>query len=80
MAVVFDLFRVTCRQSRKSAHLHPHVQRLVYRHYLGEKDDAPKNVTTYGFAQNVDEQIVNFERGEPLRLGNPTVKPRNTSS
>lgn len=28
------------------AHLHPHVQRLVYRHYLGEEDDAPKNVTT----------------------------------
>lgn len=28
------------------AHLHPHVQRLVYRHYLGEVDDAPKNVTT----------------------------------
>lgn len=28
------------------AHLHPHVQRLVYRHYLGEKDDAPQNVTT----------------------------------
>ncbi|PTS79822.1 ATP-dependent endonuclease [Stenotrophomonas sp. HMWF022] len=28
------------------AHLHPHVQRLVYRHYLGEKDDAPENVTT----------------------------------
>jgi phosphoglycerate dehydrogenase-like enzyme len=26
------------------------------------------------------EQIVKFERGEPLRLGNPTVKPRNTSS
>lgn len=25
------------------AHLHPHVQRLVYRHYLGEE---PKNVTT----------------------------------
>lgn len=28
------------------AHLHPHVQRLVYRHYLGEKDDAQENVTT----------------------------------
>lgn len=28
------------------AHLHPHVQRLVYRHYLGEEGDAPKNVTT----------------------------------
>lgn len=28
------------------AHLHPHVQRLVYRHYLGEEDDSPKNVTT----------------------------------
>ena len=28
------------------AHLHPHVQRLVYRHYLGEKNDAPENVTT----------------------------------
>lgn len=28
------------------AHLHPHVQRLVYRHYLGEKEDAPENVTT----------------------------------
>ncbi|KRA03403.1 ATP-dependent endonuclease [Achromobacter sp. Root565] len=28
------------------AHLHPHVQRLVYRHYLGEEDDAPQNVTT----------------------------------
>jgi putative ATP-dependent endonuclease of OLD family len=28
------------------AHLHPHVQRLVYRHYLGEGDDAPENVTT----------------------------------
>lgn len=28
------------------AHLHPHVQRLVYRHYLGEEDDAPENVTT----------------------------------
>lgn len=28
------------------AHLHPHVQRLVYRHYLGDKDDAPENVTT----------------------------------
>ncbi|MGX9721189.1 ATP-dependent nuclease [Stenotrophomonas acidaminiphila] len=28
------------------AHLHPHVQRLVYRHYLGEADDAPQNVTT----------------------------------
>lgn len=27
------------------AHLHPHVQRLVYRHYLGE-EDAPQNVTT----------------------------------
>lgn len=27
------------------AHLHPHVQRLVYRHYLGE-DDAGENVTT----------------------------------
>jgi D-3-phosphoglycerate dehydrogenase len=26
------------------------------------------------------EQIVKFEKGEPLRLGNPTVKPRNTSS
>ena len=23
------------------------------------------------------EQIVKFEKGEPLRLGNPTVKPRN---
>ena len=28
------------------AHLHPHVQRLVYRHYLGEEGDAPENVTT----------------------------------
>ncbi|WP_312524967.1 AAA family ATPase [Comamonas sp.] len=28
------------------AHLHPHVQRLVYRHYLGEKDNSPENVTT----------------------------------
>lgn len=28
------------------AHLHPHVQRLVYRHYLGEGGDAPENVTT----------------------------------
>jgi putative ATP-dependent endonuclease of OLD family len=28
------------------AHLHPHVQRLVYRHYLREEDDAPENVTT----------------------------------
>lgn len=28
------------------AHLHPHVQRLVYRHYLGNADDAPENVTT----------------------------------
>lgn len=28
------------------AHLHPHVQRLVYRHYLGEKGDAQENVTT----------------------------------
>lgn len=28
------------------AHLHPHVQRLVYRHYLGKEDDAPENVTT----------------------------------
>ena len=28
------------------AHLHPHVQRLVYRHYLGEDGDAPENVTT----------------------------------
>lgn len=28
------------------AHLHPHVQRLVYRHYLGGNDDAPENVTT----------------------------------
>ena len=28
------------------AHLHPHVQRLVYRHYLGDEDNAPKNVTT----------------------------------
>jgi putative ATP-dependent endonuclease of OLD family len=28
------------------AHLHPHVQRLVYRHYLGEEEDAPENVTT----------------------------------
>ncbi len=28
------------------AHLHPHVQRLVYRHYLGEEGDAPQNVTT----------------------------------
>lgn len=28
------------------AHLHPHVQRLVYRHYLGADDDAPENVTT----------------------------------
>lgn len=28
------------------AHLHPHVQRLVYRHYLGDEDEAPKNVTT----------------------------------
>jgi D-3-phosphoglycerate dehydrogenase / 2-oxoglutarate reductase len=26
------------------------------------------------------EQIVKLERGEQLRLGNPTVKPRNTSS
>ena len=26
------------------------------------------------------EQIVKLEKGEPLRLGNPTVKPRNTSS
>jgi putative ATP-dependent endonuclease of OLD family len=26
------------------AHLHPHVQRLVYRHYLGE--DSPANITT----------------------------------
>ncbi|WP_186044119.1 ATP-dependent nuclease [Burkholderia gladioli] len=28
------------------AHLHPHVQRLVYRHYLGEEYDAPQNITT----------------------------------
>lgn len=28
------------------AHLHPHVQRLVYRHYLGEADDTLKNATT----------------------------------
>ncbi|MGF6349529.1 ATP-dependent nuclease [Variovorax sp. W2I14] len=28
------------------AHLHPHVQRLVYRHYLGADGDAPENVTT----------------------------------
>lgn len=28
------------------AHLHPHVQRLVYRHYLGEDDEAPENITT----------------------------------
>jgi len=28
------------------AHLHPHVQRLVYRHYLGEAGDTLKNVTT----------------------------------
>lgn len=28
------------------AHLHPHVQRLVYRHYLGVDGDAPENVTT----------------------------------
>lgn len=28
------------------AHLHPHVQRLVYRHYLGADDDAPENMTT----------------------------------
>lgn len=28
------------------AHLHPHVQRLVYRHYLGDEEDAPENVTT----------------------------------
>lgn len=28
------------------AHLHPHVQRLVYRHYLGEKEDAQENITT----------------------------------
>lgn len=28
------------------AHLHPHVQRLVYRHYLGSEDDALENVTT----------------------------------
>ena len=28
------------------AHLHPHIQRLVYRHYLGEEDDALENVTT----------------------------------
>lgn len=28
------------------AHLHPHVQRLVYRHYLGADDVAPENVTT----------------------------------
>ncbi|MDQ2139873.1 AAA family ATPase [Alcaligenaceae bacterium B3P038] len=28
------------------AHLHPHVQRLVYRHYLGDEDAAPQNVTT----------------------------------
>lgn len=28
------------------AHLHPHVQRLVYRHYLGEEGDPPENVTT----------------------------------
>jgi putative ATP-dependent endonuclease of OLD family len=28
------------------AHLHPHVQRLVYRHYLGTDETAPENVTT----------------------------------
>lgn len=28
------------------AHLHPHVQRLVYRHYLGEAEETLKNVTT----------------------------------
>jgi putative ATP-dependent endonuclease of OLD family len=28
------------------AHLHPHVQRLVYRHYLGADGEAPQNVTT----------------------------------
>jgi len=28
------------------AHLHPHVQRLVYRHYLGSEDEALRNVTT----------------------------------
>lgn len=28
------------------AHLHPHVQRLVYRHYLGDEKDSPENVTT----------------------------------
>ncbi len=28
------------------AHLHPHVQRLVYRHYLGEAETALENVTT----------------------------------
>ena len=28
------------------AHLHPHVQRLVYRHYLGEAKTALENVTT----------------------------------
>ncbi|WP_273425451.1 ATP-dependent nuclease [Curvibacter lanceolatus] len=28
------------------AHLHPHVQRLVYRHYLGDEEDASENVTT----------------------------------
>lgn len=28
------------------AHLHPHVQRLVYRHYLGEAEKTLENVTT----------------------------------
>ena len=28
------------------AHLHPHVQRLVYRHYLGAGYDGPENVST----------------------------------
>lgn len=28
------------------AHLHPHVQRLVYRHYLGEAEETLENVTT----------------------------------
>jgi D-3-phosphoglycerate dehydrogenase len=26
------------------------------------------------------EQIVRFENGEPLRLGNPTVKPRHAAA
>ena len=29
------------------------------------------------YFQECFEQIVKFEKGEPLRLGNPTVKPRN---